>query len=177
MGYKYHLQFDDDAMLNGPLRYDIVQKLRNSSISMGVFSDVIGEVAHLTLGLPELTRYWLRIRHFTPQGALFKHLRPPDLSGLSSDGWDRLYHPGYFVILSVDFWFQSEVQDYLTTVLRSGRDVEGRWQEQAVQNMIRLVFVPEEKLLVMWDVDIGHDRHKRENFQNWCVKTGLIPAA
>jgi len=44
MGYAYHLQFDDDAMLNGMLAYDIVQKLRNGSVQMGVFSDVIGEV-------------------------------------------------------------------------------------------------------------------------------------
>ena len=68
MGYKYHLQFDDDAMLNGTsmhthwlfkymyihtcittgaLKYDVVTKLRNSSISMGVFSDSIGEVIYL----------------------------------------------------------------------------------------------------------------------------------
>jgi hypothetical protein len=39
---------------------------------------------------------------------------------------------------------------------------------------MRLVFIPEERLLVMNDVDIGHDRHKKENFQAWCVKTGLI---
>jgi len=174
MGYPYHLQFDDDAMLNGMLAYDIVQKLRNGSVQMGVFSDVIGEVAHLTLGLPELTRYWLKIRKYSPQGPLLRHMRPSDMNGLSSDGWDRLYHPGYFVIISLDFWFQPEVQDYLTTVMRSGRDIEGRWQEQAVQNMMRLVFIPEERLLVMNDVDIGHDRHKRENFQAWCVKTGLI---
>eukprot|EP01037_Dinobryon_pediforme_P030360 gene30360-34404_t len=103
MGYKYHMQFDDDAMLNGPLAYDIVQKLGNSSINMAVFSDIIGEVAHLTLGLPELTRYWLKIRKYSPQGQLFKHLKPADISGLTSDGWDRLYHPGYFVIISVDF--------------------------------------------------------------------------
>jgi hypothetical protein len=105
---------------------------------------------------------------------LFKHMKPPDLNGLTSDGWDRLYHPGYFVIISVDFWFHPDVQDYLLTILRSGKDIEGRWQEQAVQNMMRLVFIPENQLLVMYDIDIGHDRHKRANFEEWCVKTGLI---
>jgi hypothetical protein len=74
----------------------------------------------------------------------------------------------------VDFWFQNEVQDYLTTVFRSGRDVEGRWQEQAVINMMRLVFIPEDNLWVMNDVDIGHDRHNPKNFDNWCVKSGFI---
>jgi hypothetical protein len=49
------------------------------------------------------------------------------MNGLSSDGWDRLYHPGYFVIINLDFWFQLEVQDFLTTVMRSGRDIEGRY--------------------------------------------------
>jgi hypothetical protein len=56
MGYSYHLQFDDDAMLNGKLDYDVVKSLKNKDIHMGVFSDHIGEVAHVTLGLPELTR-------------------------------------------------------------------------------------------------------------------------
>ena len=27
-----------------------------------------------------------------------------DINGLTSEGWDRMYHPGYFVIISVDFW-------------------------------------------------------------------------
>lgn len=174
MGYGYHLQFDDDAMLNGKLDFNIVQKFREKNHLMGVFSDLIGEVPQCTLGLPELTRYWMTIKQHGPKGALFKHVNPPNMEGVSSAGWDRMYHPGYFIIINVDFWFQSEVQDYLTTVFRSGRDVEGRWQEQAVMNMMRLVFVPEPQLWVMYEVDIGHDRHNRRNFDNWCVKTGFI---
>ncbi len=176
MGYGYHLQFDDDAMLNGPLKYDIVQSLKQSQIEMGVFSDLIGEVAHVTLGLPEITRYWMKIRNFSPKGELFKHLKPSDINGLTSDGWDRMYHPGYFLILSVEFWFQEHIQDYLTTIFRSGRDIEGRWQEQAVINMMRLVFVAPERMRRMDDVDIGHDRHKKERFIEWCVKSGVMPS-
>jgi hypothetical protein len=174
MGYEYHLQFDDDAMFNGVLEFDLVKHLRDNHHMMGVFSDLIGEVPQCTLGLPELTRYWLTVRGHTPKGALYKHVNPRDMNGVTSQGWDRMYHPGYFIIIGVEFWFQSEVQDYLTTVFRSGRDVEGRWQEQAVMNMMRLVFVPENQLWVMHEADIGHDRHNRRNFEEWCIKTGLI---
>lgn len=176
MGYAYHLQFDDDAMLNGPLNFNIVEKLRDKRTMMGVFSDHIGEVPQCTLGLPELTRYWLTIKGLAPKGALFKHVNPPNMDGVTSAGWDRMYHPGYFMIFDVDFWFQHEVQDYLTTVFRSGRDVEGRWQEQAVMNMMRLVFIPEDHLWIMNEVDIGHDRHNPKHFDAWCVKPGFVTA-
>ena len=179
VGYKYYLQFDDDAMLNNFLDFNLVSRFRNMSYEMGVFSDSFGEVAHIALGMAELTRYWLTVNKFQPTGLLFEHLSPKNIDGLVSQhgnvgGWDRFYHPGYFLIVSVDFWFSELVQDYLTTIFKSGRDVEGRWQEQLVQNMIRLVFIPREKLWVMNEVDIGHDRHKRQNFENWCVKTGII---
>jgi hypothetical protein len=101
-------------------------------------------------------------------------VNPPNMEGVTSAGWNRMYYPGYFIIINTDFWFQSEIQDYLTTVFRSGRDIEGRWQEQAVINMMRLVFVPEPQLYLMHEVDIGHDRHNRKHFEAWCVNTGLI---
>lgn len=168
MGYEYHLQFDDDAILLSPLSIDVVEMSRRRNILMGVFPDLIGEVPQCTLGLPELTQYWMTIRGHEPKGELFAHVRPQNMDGVTSRGWDRLYHPGYFMMISLSFWFQNEVQDYLTAVFRSGRDVEGRWQEQAVMNMMRLVFVPRKRLWVMTQSDIGHDRHKAGNFQAWC---------
>lgn len=137
MGYKYHLQYDDDAMLNSPLKSNLVERMKISGYDMAVFSDVLGDNSNVLSGLPELTKYWLYIRNFTPRGTLLSHVKGKDLNGLTTDGWDRMYHPGYFLIIGVDFWFDSLVQDYLTTVLRSGRDVEGRWQEQGVMNMMR----------------------------------------
>lgn len=174
MGYEYHLQFDDDAMLNSPVPYNIISEFQTKQYSMGVFSDLIGEVPHVTLGLPELTNYWLKIHKFTPRGLIQRHLKGQTLQAFNSDTWDRMYHPGYFLIVKISFWFSKEVQDYLMTILRSGRDIEGRWQEQAVINMIRLIFVPEKELWIMNEVDIGHDRHKRSNFENWCVRTGVM---
>jgi len=174
MGYKYHLQFDDDAMLNTIVSYNILPEFHKHSYHMGVFSDLIGEVPQVTLGLPELTAYWMKIRNYQPEGPIFKNLRPGDITGLTSDGWNRMYHPGYFLIISIDFWYSNQIQDYLNTIFRSGRDIEGRWQEQAVMNMIRLIFIPENQLWVMNDIDIGHDRHKRQHFENWCIKSGVL---
>jgi hypothetical protein len=170
MGYKYHLQFDDDAILNSPITYDIVSKLKTTQTYMGVFSDNIGEPIHVVNGLAELTRYWLQINNFDPIGTIYKHVSPGDMNGLTTKTWDRMYHPGYFQIMSIDFYFQGHIQNYLTTILKSGSDVERRWQEQAVFNMMRLIFIPEPQFNIMYDVDIGHDRHKRSNFDNWCSK-------
>lgn len=174
MGYRYHLQFDDDAMLNSPLPYNVVEHMKKKEGLMGVFSDYIGEVHHLTLGLPELTAYWMKVVNYQPKGDLFNHVNPKNIQGLTSDGFDRMYHPGYWIVIDTHWWFQDEVQDYLTTVLRSGRDVEGRWQEQAVINMMRLLFIPSAQMIDMVDVDIGHDRRNKKNFEAWCLNQGLV---
>ena len=125
MGYKYYVQLDDDAMINNKIEFNIVQRFREKGYQMGVFSDYIGEVPHVTQGLAELTRYWFSITNFSPTGPLFEHMNPKSIDGLTSKGWDRYYHPTYFLITSLDFWFSEIVQDFLTTVLQSGRDVKG----------------------------------------------------
>lgn len=176
MGYSYYLQFDDDAMFNGNLGFDVVKHFRKKHLLMGVYPATVVEVPQVTLGLAELTRFWLTLREHKPKGSLFDHVDPHDMNGITSHGWDHTIYAGYFTIISLDFWFQSEVQDYLTTVFRSGKDVEARWQEQAVMNIMRLVFIPEKQLWIMREVEIGHDRHHRESFEAWCIKTGLVSA-
>lgn len=173
MGYKFYMQLDDDAMLNNKIDFNLVQKFREKQYQMGVFSDYIGEVPQVTNGLAKLTRYWLTITIYNPTGPLFDHVSPKFLDGVTK-GWDRYYHPTYFLITSIDFWFSDIVQDFLTTVLQSGQDVEGRWGDQVTQNMMRIVFIPKEKVWVMNEMDIGHDRHKKANFENWCTKPGIV---
>ncbi|RYH05124.1 hypothetical protein EON65_45595 [archaeon] len=168
MGYEYHLQFDDDAILLQEYPENIVEHMNSKQMEMAVNGDILGEVAHLVIGLPELTYYWMRVNNYSPQGILLKRVRGGDMWSFLNGGWDRYYHPGFFIIISMTWWFRSEIQDYLNTVMRLGRDIEGRWQEQEVMNMMRLVFIPEDKVWVMKDLDIGHDRHKRGNFEKWC---------
>lgn len=174
MGYEYHLQFDDDAMLNDAITTNVIKQLQDMNALAGVFSDFIYEVPQATVGLPELTRFWIKLHNYSPKGPIFSQCDPHDIKGLSSEGWYRGYHPGYFFLLKISFWYSDEIQSFLHTVLRSGRDVEGRWQEQAVMNMILQVFVPNEQKWILKSADIGHDRHKRANFENWCVKTGIM---
>ena len=122
-------------------------------------------------GLAELTRYWIVVNKFTPTGPLYEHLTPKNIDGLTTDHWDRKYHPGYFTILNLDFWFSASVQDFLVTVLRTGKDVEGRWQEQGVINMVRLLFLPDSSVMVVpQQEEIKHDRHIKVNYENWCKK-------
>lgn len=58
--------------------------------------------------------------------------------------------------------------------VRSGSDVEGRWQEQAVMNMMNHVFIPTNKLIVFKDIEVLHERHHKESYDTWCVKTGIV---
>jgi hypothetical protein len=93
-------------------------------------------------GLAELARYWFAmpcritiiismikrssfhrivINNFAPRGPLYDHLTPKSIEGLTTQHWDRKYHPGYFTIMDLNFWFTPQVQDFLSTVLRTVR--------------------------------------------------------
>lgn len=179
MGYDYHLQFDDDAIMMTPINYNLIAKLREGKYDVATSSDLYGEVAHIANGLAELTRFWLRFNHFQVRGNLFEKRFhkgfEKSTNGLSSDSFDRYYHPGYFFLIRLEWWYSEHPQSYLETILRSGKDIEARWQEQLIMNMMQYVFVPEQQLLVLDDPGINHDRHKKQNFQDWCVAKG-IPA-
>lgn len=170
MGYEYYLQIDDDAILRQPMPENILQRARRQQVMMGVFPVQRTEAAQAAVGLPELARYWLAISNYSVAGDLLSHLQPPDpgLSGLTSAGWDRGIFSGYFNLISLEYWFDDAVQDFLNTVFRSGRDIEGRWQEQAVMNMMRLLFIPLHRMWFMVEADVAHGRRRPMNFKLWC---------
>jgi hypothetical protein len=143
MGYQYMLQLDDDTFAYDEFPFDIVQRLRNLGSVMGIRSALKWEPADLVAGLPELARYWMVTRNVSvPIGPLFELLTPPNISGLYSGGWDPLTFQGCFVIFDINFWFHEVVQDFVNLVLKTGSDAEQRWNDQSVQNMVRLLFVP-----------------------------------
>jgi hypothetical protein len=174
MGYEYHMQLDDDAVLLSDITYNMVEKLRSSDINMAVNGDFIYENVPVILGLPELTQFWLKMNKFQPIGNILEHCKQKHVTGITSEGWDKGYHPGFWMITRISWWFSENPQSFLETVLRSGKDVEGRWQEQAVMNIMRQIFIPDSRVLVM-EPDIGHDRHRKENFVNWCERQGYPP--
>lgn len=158
-GYRYHLQLDDDAILQGDaLTYNVIDKLRGAGTEMAFFSDYLGTPRSLTVGLCELTRFWIKRFGYKVQGALFSTLVEQNLNGLTTDGWNTLAHPGYFILIDLDFWLSEDVQSYLTAIFRSGQDIESFYTEQTVMNMVSLVFVRPERLLVVKDIDIFHNR-------------------
>ena len=119
-GYKYLLQLDDDSLLGTKLNFDLVQDLRRRNIYMA--TDLVREEGDdICHGLPELTAYWLAISKYQVEGTLFKHCDPPSIQGLTTKGWDRMNIQGNWVFISLDFWFRDIVQDFVVTVLRSGK--------------------------------------------------------
>jgi hypothetical protein len=49
---------------------------------------------------------------------------------------------GNCIILSLDFWFTPEVQDFVRLCIMSGGAYKLRWNDQAVMTFVWLVFVP-----------------------------------
>jgi hypothetical protein len=65
-----------------------------------------------------------------PLGELFDHLSPNNMDGLSTEGWDRVQYSGSFQLIDVRFWYDEVVQNFVQLVLKTGSDMEQRWQEQ-----------------------------------------------
>lgn len=57
MGYSYHLQFDDDAMLNSALAYNVVDKLKERNYLM--VRELVASIDQHVLRAPTVT--WCRI--------------------------------------------------------------------------------------------------------------------
>ena len=169
LGFKYVMQFDDDAFLNQPMSYNLSERMSQESKKHAVIGRHPGKEFKFDIdGLPEFTKNWIDQHNYKLQGELLKHIVPSELSALSSANWDREYYPGYFLIFSLDFWYQSDVQDYLQAILLSNNDIQKRWQEQGVMNMIRLVFLKQEEVLHLDDIDVQHGRHPKL-FQAICA--------
>jgi hypothetical protein len=176
MGYSYFLQYDDDTMLNSIIKMNIVNHFRNNQILFGASTYYGREQAMVVDNLAEMTKEWIIMTRFEPQGPLVKHIQSfHGISTFNSTTWDRMIYLGFFIILDVNHWFNNHyLQDYLKYILQSGKDITNRWQEQAVQNMIRLLFIPENKVWIARDAEIGHDRFSKIKFRKWCMLTGIV---
>lgn len=149
MGHQYMLQMDDDTFVYEPIRFNMVEFFRIKALRLGIRKTVFQEKQVLMRGLPELARFWMSSRNMTiPFGDIFNHTRPQNISGLhsndptSKEGWDRLSTVGCFLLFDVNYWLQEVIQDFVTLILKTGSDMEQRWQDQGVQNMAKLLFYP-----------------------------------
>ena len=83
--------------------------------------------------------YFITSRRLEPK-RLYDDCIPPNRSGATTDGWKSTVMYGNFITVSIDFWFQPEVQDFLQLVLSTQDQIIKRWNEQLVIGMIRLLF-------------------------------------
>jgi hypothetical protein len=176
MGYSYFAYWDTDAIPTSDLNVDIVKTFREKNYEMGVFSGSGGvgiEKADVLIGIAEFTAFFMLTEGYTkPVGSIFKHVVPGNRSGLTSEGYDRQYYRGFFGVFSVDFWYRPIVQRFLTLVMITGKDIEMRWQEQGVINMMRLLFVPEERIFAL-DRGIVHHHSQSLLFNSYCRNAPL----
>lgn len=186
MGYRYFFQFDDDSILLNSLNSSIVQQMNKKPAVLAVNQNFYqAENAEVVVGLADLTRDWMKFRSYNAKGGFWSHVKlhekekgkdpkkvskPPQLLE-----WDHLYYRGNYILWDVNFWFRPDVQDFVHYVLVSNKDITQRWQEQAVMNMVRLVFVPEKQILKL-HVHLGHGRYNHnETYRQWCRSVGIEP--
>jgi hypothetical protein len=69
----------------------------------------------------------------SPLGTLFDQLPYRNISAMSSETWTtHALYSACFLIISVPFWHENVVQDYVQFILRSRAHVEQRWLEQVI---------------------------------------------
>ncbi len=170
LGYKYLFQFDSDSYVLQPVKFNMLQYLKDKDLYMTNRPHFFYEVQGYQVGLPELTRYWIVTRY----GLKWQPPRrkPNNLDGLhtnpepcwwgfpNSIGWDAYNIAGHFNTFSLDFWFQEPIQDFLHVVIRSNGHIEQRWADVCPHSMIWQLFVPKDKFHVWEESQIvtGHGR-------------------
>jgi predicted lactoylglutathione lyase len=171
MGYRFQLQVDDDAIMNVKTNEDIVKLMTNQKYDFAFHARITIEDERASEGITEFTNDWIAETGFSPVGDYYNSLEPSKNND-QIKVWNRYSYFGYFVIINVRFWFREDVQSFVKRVVKSGKDIENRWQEQTVINIIRLLFVRENNILIRNFID--HNRHNPNNFIDWCVTTGII---
>lgn len=146
MGHPYLLFLDLDSFVRESVPFDLLAEVeaRRAPFAYRVLSR---EPRSVSQALAELARYYIVSTETVPSKLLWDDCVPPDMRGLYSaheddaGGWQRTVLYGNFVMVSIDFWFREEVQQFLQLVLLSGDHVVKRWNEQGVLGMVRLLFV------------------------------------
>jgi len=145
LGYQYLLSIDDDLFIQdrAPFAANLLDVFKEQSTAMAFRDRMVIDREDVLEGLPELVKFWIVTRKVKyPQGPLVEQFSPPTVDAMSSQTWNRVTYSNSFHLINLDFWFEPPVQDFLHLVLATGSDVTQRWSEQAVMNMIRLLFLP-----------------------------------
>ena len=156
LGYQYVLQLDDDSDFLQPLKTNLLEFMKQNSLDMATREIIASDVQDVTLGLAELTKYFLVVEKIQPTLLFAEDCFPQDISGLytaglggpQDGGYSTRFVYGNFVIISLDFWFQEPVQRFVRLVMRTGGHFRFRWNEQAVQSIVWQIFIPEKKMHV-----------------------------
>ena len=148
LGYKFVLQIDDDSALLQPIEYNLIQYMASQNLKMAARNIIAHDEPDVTQGLAELAKFFLVSEGLQPR-SLFIECRPANMSGLYTSGvggaqdggYSTKYIYGNFVIISLDFWFQEEVQRLVKLVLNTGGHFRHRWNEQQVQSLVWQIFL------------------------------------
>ena len=143
-GHEYVLFVDTDSFVMERVGFNIVERMRSRHLNLG-FRAILLEA--WPCGLAELARYYIVSRSHTPT-QLFDDCTPHSIEGVhgwwgavnNGSGWKGSTPHGNFFLVSVDFWYSSQVQDFLGLVIATGDHIVHRWNEQATNAMIRLLF-------------------------------------
>lgn len=169
MNYYYFLQLDMDTFLTKKIDFNILDLMITQSIYFSTTTiNYQEDQIEVLNGLAEFTRFWIVTKqYYNIKGDLYKTTTPSSIHGLYTDiddnnsyGWNRHIYRGNFMLFDIhQFWFDNlNAQDYLFSILRGGYDVEQRWQEQGVVNMMMLLFIDKDNKRVFTheEIELSH---------------------
>lgn len=139
LGHRYLNFIDDDfAMLEKP-KYNIMQEMDNKKLAFGYLR--LLPDCYVSDALAELARYFIVSNGIDFNSTMLRDdTYSHTIEGLKTGGWDCTVIYGYFVTISLDFWFRRDVQEFLHLALATGDHVVHRWNEQGVIGTIRQLF-------------------------------------
>ena len=173
MNYHYFLQLDMDTFLTKKIEFNILDMMINQSLYFTTTNKIYKvDPLEVLNGLAEFTRFWIVTKQYNIKGDLYETTNPSSIHGLYTDidnkyGWNRHIYGAYFMLFDIHrFWFNSDAQDYLFSIVRAGYDIEQRWLEQGVENMMMLLFIKKENKRVFTTEEIQLSQGKLEMVAN-----------
>lgn len=158
LGFKYMMIVDADAMVMNNLDFHIVKQFTAQRTAMGYRNKTYKANEKNIAGLAELAKFWMINRNIlTPPGPLYEHFTPGDIFHIDTASWDLHIFQDAFVIISVDFWHEEPVQNFLHLVFTSGGELLRTWKSESVYTMVRLLFLQDQHVHAFHQNTVLHD--------------------
>ena len=156
---------DEESYIRSQISYNLFDFLDKKGAIYGYRQDTYDYPGNV-IGFAEACAAYCRAKDIQPTQLLSK-CDPPTWAGLNTDSWTRHGYYNNFFVSRVDFWMQSQVQDFLQYMDRIGGGFLFRWSDLPTQSAAVQIFLEESQVYKFEDWTYQHVTIGRDHSMGW----------